>query len=253
VVAVAVDRLDDEGDSHPPIADAPGVHDVEDADTLAASAEQADAAVTTARFADYQATVEAANRAYAIDEGCARVRETEETAITPAMRRIESEDPTRHLAGFENRLKDKERLTEKVVMAVNERGHTVEEAFGIVKDAVRYTFCYLDNRYTEGVYADCARLENAGFECVDRQNSWGGEQYKGINSRWQVPANGQLFEVQFHTAASLEAKETTHPAYEKLRVGVPTPAEQRELENFQKRVTATVPVPPGATEIPDYP
>jgi hypothetical protein len=153
------------------------------------------------------------------------------------MRRIESEDPTRYLAGFDNRLKGKERLTEKVVTAVNERGHTVEEAFGMVKDAVRYTFCYPDHRYTEGVYADCARLGNGGFECVDRQNSWSGEQYKGINSRWRVPANGQLFEVQFHTEASLEAKETTHPAYEKLRVGVPTPAAQQELENFQKRVT----------------
>jgi len=40
---------------------------------------------------------------------------------------------------------------------------------------------------------------------------------------------------------------------EKLRVGVPTPAEQRELEDFQKRITARIPVPPGATDIPDYP
>jgi hypothetical protein len=36
-------------------------------------------------------------------------------------------------------------------------------------------------------------------------------------------------------------------------VGVPTTAEQRDLEEFQKRITATVPIPPGATEIPDYP
>jgi hypothetical protein len=214
--------------------------------------DRADSVARTARFADYMATVDAANRAYAIDEGCTRVRETEETIITPALRRIESEDPTRHLAGFDNRLKGKERLIEKVITGIDERGHTVEEAFGMVKDAVRYTFCYPDSAYTEGVYADCARLENEGFECVDRQNSWSGEQYKGINSRWRVPAIGQLFEVQFHTQASLEAKETTHPAYEKLRVGVPTPAEQRELENFQKRVTASIPVPPGATGIPDY-
>lgn len=212
---MAVDRLDDEGDSHLPVADAPGVWGAQDADTLETPLEKTDSAVTTARFADYQATVDATNRAYAIDEGCARVRETAETMITPAIRRIESDDPTRHLAGFENRLKGRERLSEKITTAVNERGHSVEEAFGMVKDAVRYTFCYPDNTYTEGVYADCARLENAGFECVDRQNSWSREQYKGINSRWQVPANGQLFEVQFHTMASLEA--------------------------------------PGATEIPDYP
>jgi hypothetical protein len=44
-----------------------------------------------------------------------------------------------------------------------------------------------------------------------------------------------------------------HWAYEELRVGVPYAAEQRELEEHQKRITATVPIPPGATEIPDYP
>lgn len=253
MVAVALDRLDDEKDAKPPPADAPGMREADDAHTLAASSDQADSAYRTARVVDYRATVDAVYRAYAIEGCCARVRETEETVISPAMRSIESEDPTRQLAGFENRLKGKDRLTEKVLTAVNERGHSVEEAFGMVKDAIRYTFCYPDHRYTEGVHADCARLENAGFECVDRQNLWNQEQYKGINSRWRVPANDQLFEVQFHTQASLEAKETTHPAYEKLRVGVPTPAEQRELENFQKRVTASVPMPPGATEIPNHP
>ena len=37
------------------------------------------------------------------------------------------------------------------------------------------------------------------------------------------------------------------------KIGVPTPAEQRELEDFQKQVTARIPVPPGATDIADYP
>jgi hypothetical protein len=52
---------------------------------------------------------------------------------------------------------------------------------------------------------------------VDRRNSWANEEYKGINSRWRVPNTGQLFEVQFHTQVSFEAKEETHWAYEKLR------------------------------------
>lgn len=191
-------------------------------------------------------------RTRAIDEGCARVERIERETVTPAMRRIEAEDPDRRLAGLENRLKGRERLTEKVLKSVNERGHSVDEAFGLVKDAIRYTFCYSDDRYASGVYADCDRLQRAGFEWVDRENSWAKEQYKGINSRWQVPGGGQIFEVQFHTKASLEAKEITHPAYEKLRIGVPTKAEQRELEDFQKRITAQVPIPPGAVDVPDY-
>ncbi len=67
------------------------------------------------------------------------------------------------------------------------------------------------------------------------------KQYKGINSRWRVPGDGQLFEVQFHTQTILDAKEETHWAYEKLRGGVPTPTEQKELEEYQERVTAQVP------------
>jgi hypothetical protein len=256
--------LSDDGDQRPDPADAPGVHRADAArdsgPDRGVSAErpapgQGDdaSADRAARNLEHRATVERVERAHAIDQGYARVRETEEKTVTPAMRRIEAEDPDRTLVGLENRLKGKDRLAEKVAKAVNERGHSVDEAFGLVKDAIRYTFCYPKDRYTDGVYADCARLEQAGFERVERENSWTKEQYKGINSRWRVPDNGQLFEVQFHTAASFEAKEITHPAYEKLRIGVPTRAEQRELEDFQKRITAGVPIPPGGTKIPDYP
>jgi hypothetical protein len=58
-----------------------------------------------ARALEYRATVEAVGRAYAIDKGCARVREIEEKTVTPAMLRIEAEDPDRVLVGLENRLK----------------------------------------------------------------------------------------------------------------------------------------------------
>lgn len=202
---------------------------------------------------DYRATVDEVYRKYAIDQGCARVREIEENVTTPAMRRIESEDPDRHLVGLEHRLKGEDRLTEKVTKIMNERGHSAQEAFGLVKDAIRYTFQYPDDRYTEGVRADCARLRDSGFEPVDLANSWDKPQYKGINSRWQDPASGQLFEVQFHTRASFEAKEETHAAYEKLRVGVPSMTEQRQLEQFQREVSTRIPVPRGAPDIQNYP
>lgn len=249
----------DGGDSRHDAVDAPAGHGADASREDAKDAVRGEPAVEpnagerTARVLEQRATVDVIYRAYAIDQGYERVREIEEKTVTPAMRRIEAEDPDRHLAGLEHRLKGKDRLAEKVLKTVNERGHTVQEALGLIKDAIRYTFCYPDDDYTPGVYADCQRLSEAGFEFVDRENSWTNEQYKGINSRWRVPDDGQLFEVQFHTQASLDAKEDTHWAYEKLRVGVPTAAEQRELEEFQKRITATVPIPPGATEIPDYP
>jgi hypothetical protein len=273
VVTVRIDRPDD-NDAGTPGGPAPRTPDKPDTPDPPESADpgKADGAdppdagslVRQQRSRDYRAHAGAVYDAHAhrpadsariraIDDGCARVERIERDTVTPAMLRIEAEDPGRRLAGLDNRRKGKERLTEKVLKAVNERGHSLDEAFGLVKDAIRYTFCYPDDRYTSGVYADCDRLQRAGFEFIDRENSWAKEQYKGINSRWRVPEGGQIFEVQFHTEASLEAKEITHPAYEKLRIGVPTKAEQRELEDSQKRITAQVPIPLGAADIPDYP
>ncbi len=61
-----------------------------------------------------------------------------------------------------------------------------------------------------------------------------------------------IFEVQFHTQASFEAKQLTHPAYEKLRSPGTPKAEQEDAARFQREISAKVPIPPGATEIADY-
>jgi hypothetical protein len=103
------------------------------------------------------------------------------------------------------------------------------------------------------VPADVERIKAEGFELVEFRNSWGNEEYKGVNSRWRVTDGNQLFEVQFHTAASFEAKQETHAAYEFLRTLSEDHEDVRELRGFQREVTAKIPVPPGATDIPDYP
>jgi hypothetical protein len=202
---------------------------------------------------EYRAKVDAEYRAAAVERGCDQVRETERKVITPEIQRIEAEDPDRHLVGFEFRCKDKDRLTEKVKTAMEERNRTPDEAFATVKDAIRYTFQYTEDGYTAGVYADCERLKAAGFEPVERRNSWTNEEYKGINSRWQVSENRQLFEVQFHTEASYEAKQLTHPAYERIRNPTTPDEEIHELRTFQREISEKTTIPPGAADIPNYP
>jgi hypothetical protein len=187
-----------------------------------------------------------------VDSRLERICETGEGTILPALRRLEPEDPERHLAGLENLLKKPDRLKEKVAGDIEYKGRTAEESLDNIKDAVRSTFVYAEERYTEGVYADCARLEAAGFEPYDRQNSWQEDQYKGINSRWREPQSGLLLEVQFHTQASSDAKELTHRAYERLRGSAALDEERAELEAFQSAVSAKIPIPPGATQIEDY-
>ena len=128
-----------------------------------------------------------------------------------------------------------------------------KKLFRLCHDTIRYTFQYREARYTQGVWADIERLKDQGFEMHKLKNSWSDDQYKGINSQWIEPDTGQRFEVQFHTRISFEAKQLTHRAYERLRSQQADEFEQMVLEAFQKKVTAEVPVPPGADGIPDYP
>ena len=247
---MSVDRPDDD-DLRFPSADAHEVPAPDEADRSGTNV-PGERASQLAAHADLRAKADAAYRAQAIDVGCNRVRETEEAVVTPAMRRIETQDPNRSLVGLEFRLKGRERLSEKVAFDMIKKGITPDEAFAGVKDAIRYTFQYREDAYTSGVYSDCNRLEAEGFELVERRNSWAKEEYKGINSRWRSPESGQLFEVQFHTQASFEAKQQTHWAYERLRSGIPA-EEQKRLDQFQRDVAAGVPIPPSAPDIPDYP
>ena len=169
------------------------------------------------------------------------------------MRAIESQDPSRHLAGFDNRLKGRDRIKEKVVDKMEEFGFSPEEATSNVSDMIRYTFEYREAYYTQGVWSDISRLKDEGFQLHILKNDWSAEQYKGINSQWIEPQSSQRFEVQFHTPISFEAKQLTHEAYERLRTRQADKFEELVLEAFQKKVSGEVPVPPGATDIPDYP
>jgi hypothetical protein len=188
-----------------------------------------------------------------VDAECDSIVNREKEKISPALRATEDQDPDRHLIGFEYRLKGRDRIKEKVYDNIEEFDFTPEEAISIVPDAIRYTFQYQEARYTQGVWADIGRLEGQGFRLDKLKNSWSHDQYKGINSQWIDPDTSQRFEVQFHTRTSFEAKQLTHVAYERLRTKQADKFEQMVLEAFQTKVTAEVPIPPGATDIPDHP
>ena len=188
-----------------------------------------------------------------VEAACDLIADREREKITPALRAIESQDPDRHLIGFDDRRKGSDRIKDKVSRMMKELSFSLDEAIGYLPDAIRYTFEYRESRYTQGVWADITRLKDQGFELDKIKNTWSGEQYKGINSQWIEPDSGQRFEVQFHTRISFEAKQLTHNAYERLRTKQADAFEELVLEAFQKKVTEDVPVPPGAADIPDYP
>jgi hypothetical protein len=176
--------------------------------------------------------------------------------ILPALQRIEAADPNRHLAGLEHLVKGEDRLKEKLadVLLVEPR-LTARQAVDKVSDAVRSTLTYSSDRYADGVAADIDRLKAEGFELVKVKNLWHADQYKGINTQWRMPETATRFEMQFHTPESLEAKELTHEAYERLRrpESETSQSERDELETFQRRANELVAIPPRVDSIKDFP
>jgi hypothetical protein len=185
-------------------------------------------------------------------KACADLADEGRRDILPALKRVESAEPGRRLAGLEHMLKGEDRLKEKIADFVRSPDATVKDALAIVPDAVRFTFVYSPQRYAGSVLADVDRLKGQGFELIKVKNLWSSEQYKGINTQWRRLGTGVRFEVQFHTPESLEAKELTHEAYEQIRSS-PLPEGYEESESFQRTVNALLVTPERTDEIKDYP
>jgi hypothetical protein len=186
-------------------------------------------------------------------KACEDIRTEGTEVILPAMERVEAADPARRLAGLEHMLKGEDRLKEKIADEMTAKPElTMSKAVDTVVDAVRFTFTYSPQRYAEGTLADVERVKAEGFELVKLKNLWTDDQYKGINTQWRRPETGLRFEVQFHTPESLDAKELTHKAYERIR-STDSPEERREMKAYQRQVNALLVTPPGTAEIKDFP
>jgi hypothetical protein len=61
-----------------------------------------------------------------------------------------------------------------------------------------------------------------------------------------------LFEVQFHTPESWEAKQKTHDAYAIIENPDSSDADKAAARKYQQEVSAAIPIPEGADEIPPY-
>jgi exonuclease VII large subunit len=191
--------------------------------------------------------------AAATAEAMCRVRDVEPRLSADAQA-IEREN--KHggwLEGFKHRLKDEDRLKEKIAeQMTSEEDQSAGEVLSRIPDVIRYTYCFTPQNYTRGYYDIKERFESRGHEMYYSKNYWTDPEYKGINTRWVTP-EGQRFEVQFHTAESFHAKHhVTHLAYERIRDLTTRKAERRELHAFQREVSSWIQIPHGADNIPDF-
>lgn len=111
---------------------------------------------------------------------------------------------------------------------------TLEDALAKITDALRFTvtccggqerICAAQN-YADGVMSVANNLIQQGYAIQKFKNYWEcGDEYNGINAVFVVPVENAIgvpcvFELQFHTRESREAKETNHAAYEQQRAGL---------------------------------
>jgi hypothetical protein len=179
----------------------------------------------------------------------------DDRGLTPALRRVEAQLDHGALVPDTEKfaLKSPDRFKEKLAKMIERRPDiSVGELADEISDGIRYTFIFDPAHYTDQAQRACSNLVGAGYELTRLANRWGGEEYKGMNSRWHDPPSGQSFEVQFHTPQSWEAKQQTHETYEKIDNPETPVGEVEKLRAYQRSVSSSLEIPDRWNEIRDY-
>jgi hypothetical protein len=198
------------------------------------------------------------------DEALNRIRRAEgrnvfgsygHSGLTPAMRRLEAQLergqllPDTESSALKPADPFKQRLADLI------RRHPDKPAGELsseVHDGIRYVYIFEAEHYADATLQVHSRLKGQGFELEVRRNSWRNPEHKGVNTRWRDPAHDIVFEVQFHTPESWDARQRADASYQKIMDAATTPAERARLRVMQTEISAAIPVPPRCTAIPDY-
>ena len=178
--------------------------------------------------------------------------------MRPLLTAVKHVDPDAQLIGPEKGTVRKSTFSLKRKLAkylMNHPGASPDKAFTeTILDLVRYTIEVPTGHYVSGVLEAFGQLEARGFKLVTGRNYWeinqGLDKYKSINSKWRDPGSGQVFEIQFHTPQSLDAKIREDQYYHQLRQlrlqqGAAARSEEAMLEKLSADLFRDVPEPPG--------
>jgi hypothetical protein len=144
------------------------------------------------------------------------------------------------MVGLEQRLKSTDSLARKISDDANLKGD-VKKASGEISDAIRYTMLASEKNYVGDVARAVQQFKTDGY--MPRvKNFWQkGDPYQGINIK--LSKNGNLIELQIHTAQSFHAKEhIIHPVYEKYRTEVNNRT-RKTLYNNMREVAGRIRLP----------
>ncbi len=126
--------------------------------------------------------------------------------------------------GFEDRFKTQEslarKLREKSAIQSTVRFTTTEDIARVNNDTLRYTYQLKNADYWKGIAEAKRQLRDAGYQIGRMWNAWDTSRidtgYRGVNLTIKS-SQGQIFELQFHTEASLKLSKDSHRLYEEER------------------------------------
>ena len=158
--------------------------------------------------------------------------------------------------GLEHKLKTEESLTRKIRTDSEEKKITPFDAAYGIKDGVRYTALSPDNDFTSNYYKIKDSLEKKGYSEVRCKNYFdlyrqGQVKHKSVQSVFQSD-DGYLFEMQFQTKASQDAKDKKVPIYEERRKPGLSKERQEALERQMVELAENVPDPKDVYKIKTY-
>ena len=135
--------------------------------------------------------------------------------------------------GLEHRLKTKESIERKINTDSKEKNISIKEASRI-KDAVRYTAISKDSDFVKNYNTIKTSLQDKGYTEVRCRNYFdmynkGLAKHKAVQSVFSDP-KGYLFELQFQTPSSQNAKDKKVPIYEEARNPNTSPERKKQLE-----------------------
>lgn len=158
--------------------------------------------------------------------------------------------------GLEHRLKTKESIQRKIDTDSEEKRITTDDAAKGIKDAVRYTAVSNTNNFVNSYFKIKRELEKKGYSEVRCRNYFemylkGEVKHKSVQSVFE-DKDGYLFEIQFQTPESQQAKDLKTPIYEERRKPGLSSQRKKELELQMTNLMDPVPIPEDIFKIKSH-
>lgn len=154
------------------------------------------------------------------------------------------------LVGLDFCVKGEGSLTRKIKTEMGKNGSNAKAALSEMRDVNRYTMQLGEDNFVSGFESTMKTLQSQGHEVVRVKNTLGDPNapYRGVNTNIKAP-DGSIWELQFHTAKSLEIKEVNHKLYETQRLDKTPAAKRAELGRQMAENAASIPSPAGIEKI----